>query len=76
MAKSISTDRVRLHRLRRRAGKIVVQLSLDKAATTRTLTVHGFLHPWSGDDCAALGRAIEHLVTTLALEDAGEEAST
>jgi hypothetical protein len=60
-----AAERLRAHRRRLAAGRIVVPVEIDDVSTAESLILHGFLAREDQDDRAAIGRAIGALLAAL-----------
>jgi hypothetical protein len=64
----ISTDRVRKHRARRRAGKVSLSIEADEVALLEFLAQARLLDPLQDHDRDALARAVERLLALMTAE--------
>jgi|GEM_PF-4386891 len=60
-----AADRMRLHRARRKAGRLRLTVEVDDVATPEALAEAGYLSPNQIDDPAAIALALERAVADL-----------
>jgi hypothetical protein len=62
-------DRLRRHRARQRAGRVVVSVEVDEVVVSEFLITASLLDATQADDRAALAKAVEKLIVIATKEE-------